>query len=110
WRRAQPLWCLAHNGEIATIRGNVAWMHAIGQDLETKRVYRNPGLRRIAAKVKSVVCAGGSDSANLDDMLIALVAGGLSLPQSLLALLPESPSLLKRDPALSALHEALDGT
>src|SRR5215510_2385615 len=107
WRRAQPLWCLAHNGEIATIRGNVAWMHAIGQDLVRKIVDRNPGLRRIASRVRSVVCSGGSDSANLDDMLIALVAGGLSLPQSLLALLPESPPLLKREPQLSAFHEAM---
>ena len=96
WRRAQPFWSLAHNGEIATIRGNVAWMHAIGGDLLRKVVGRHPGLRRLASRVRSVVCAGGSDSANLDDMLIALLAGGLSLPQSLLALLPEAPSMLRR--------------
>ncbi len=107
WRRAQPFWSLAHNGEIATIRGNVAWMHAIGPDLLRKMVDRHPGLARVAARVRSIVCAGGSDSANLDDMLIALLAGGLSLPQSLLALLPEAPSLLQRDPTLTAFHEAM---
>ena len=108
WRRAQPFWSLAHNGEIATIRGNVAWMHAIGRDLLRRMEDRHPGLKRIASRVRSVVCAGGSDSANLDDMLIALLAGGLSLPQSLLALLPEAPSRLEREPTLSAFHEAMN--
>jgi glutamate synthase domain-containing protein 2/glutamate synthase domain-containing protein 1/glutamate synthase domain-containing protein 3 len=108
WRRAQPFWSLAHNGEIATIRGNVAWMHAIGRDLLARMGERHPGLKRIASRVRSIVCAGGSDSANLDDMLIALLAGGLSLPQSLLALLPEAPSRLEREPILSAFHEAMN--
>jgi glutamate synthase domain-containing protein 2/glutamate synthase domain-containing protein 1/glutamate synthase domain-containing protein 3 len=107
WRRAQPFWSLAHNGEIATIRGNVAWMHAIGRDLLRKIVDRHPGLRRIAGRVRSVVCAGGSDSANLDDMLIALMAGGLSMPQALLALLPEAPSRIEPGSALAAFHEAM---
>ncbi|HEY5908448.1 MAG TPA: glutamate synthase-related protein, partial [Vicinamibacteria bacterium] len=107
WRRAQPFWSLAHNGEIATIRGNTAWMHAIGRDLVNKLVDQQPSLQKTAARVKSVVCAGGSDSANLDDMLIALMAGGLSMPQSLLALLPEAPLALEREPTLSAFHEAM---
>ena len=107
WRRAQPFWGLAHNGEIATIRGNVAWMHAIGQDLLRRLAERHPSLRRIAARVRSVICAGGSDSANLDDMLIALIAGGLSMPQALLALLPEAPSMTRGEPALQQFHEAM---
>jgi glutamate synthase domain-containing protein 2/glutamate synthase domain-containing protein 1/glutamate synthase domain-containing protein 3 len=107
WRRAQPFWSLAHNGEIATIRGNVAWMHAIGRDLVRRIVDRHPGLARIASKVRSIICSGGSDTANLDDMLIALVAGGLSLPQSLLALLPEAPSMLRSEQALKDFHDAM---
>jgi len=107
WRRAQPFWGLAHNGEIATIRGNVAWMHAIGQDLLRRLAERHAPLRRIAARVRSVICAGGSDSANLDDMLIALIAGGLSMPQALLALLPEAPSMARSEPALQQFHEAM---
>ena len=90
WRRAQPFWALAHNGEINTIRGNTAWMEAIGRDLIAKLVSDEPSLKALAAKVESVVCSGGSDTANLDDMLIALMAGGMSLTQSLLALLPEA--------------------
>ena len=54
WRRAQPFWSLAHNGEIATIRGNVAWMHAIGPDLLRKLVDRHPSLSRVAARVRSI--------------------------------------------------------
>ncbi len=107
WRRAQPFWGIAHNGEIATIRGNVAWMHAIGRDLVKRLGDRHPSLKRIAARVRSIICAGGSDSANLDDMLIALLAGGLSLPQSLIALLPEAPSMARANATLAAFHEAM---
>jgi glutamate synthase domain-containing protein 2/glutamate synthase domain-containing protein 1/glutamate synthase domain-containing protein 3 len=107
WRRAQPFWALAHNGEIATIRGNVAWMDAIGRDLLRRIVERHPRLGAIAAKVRSVICSGGSDTANLDDMLIALIAGGLSLPQCLLALLPEAPRAARGEPRLQAFHDAM---
>ncbi len=90
WRRAQPFWSLAHNGEINTIRGNVAWFEAIGQDLLTALVEKHPSLSGLAGHVKSVVCSGGSDTANLDDMLLALMAGGKDITSSLLALLPEA--------------------
>lgn len=107
WRRAQPFWGLAHNGEIATIRGNVAWVHAIGRDLVTRIVERHPRLRQLAARVTSIICSSGSDSANLDDMMIALIAGGLAMPQALLALLPEAPSMARGERHLEAFHEAM---
>lgn len=106
WRRAQPFWALAHNGEITTVRGNVAWMHAIGRDLVRRLAERHPSLAPLAARVRSVVCAGGSDSANLDDLVIALVAGGMTLPQALLALLPESSRSAREAPKLAAFHDA----
>lgn len=90
WRRAQPFWALAHNGEINTIRGNVAWFEAIGQDLLRALVSKHPTLTELSSHVKSVVSSGGSDTANLDDMLIALMAGGTGITESLLALLPEA--------------------
>lgn len=88
WRRAQPFWSLAHNGEISTVKGNVAWMEAIGKDLIGRLVRRNPGLRELGREVESVICQNGSDTAALDDMMIALMAGGMSLTEAMLALLP----------------------
>jgi glutamate synthase domain-containing protein 2/glutamate synthase domain-containing protein 1/glutamate synthase domain-containing protein 3 len=94
WRRAQPFWAIAHNGEISTIAGNRAWMSAIGPELLAMLSDRFPSLRDIAASVGDIICAAGSDTANLDDMMIALMAGGLSMPQSLLSLLPGAQSEL----------------
>jgi glutamate synthase domain-containing protein 2/glutamate synthase domain-containing protein 1/glutamate synthase domain-containing protein 3 len=107
WRRAQPFWALGHNGEISTIKGNVAWMEAIGSDLVQRLVERHPRLGKIGERVRSIICSGGSDTANLDDMVIALLTGGLSLPQAILALLPEAPSMAAASARLSAFHEAM---
>ncbi len=40
-------------------------------------------------------------------MVIALLTGGLSLPQAILALLPEAPSMAAASDRLSAFHEAM---
>ncbi len=106
WRRAQPFWSIAHNGEVSTIAGNVAWMKAIGGDLIRNLVDRHPSLSKIAMHVASIVCAGGSDTANLDDMVIALLAGGMSYPQALLALLPGAASVLNSDDPLRNFYKA----
>jgi len=106
WRRAQPFWSIAHNGEISTIAGNVAWMHAIGKDLVASLVAKHPRLAAVAAHVKSVVNSGGSDTANLDDMVIALLAGGVSLPQAILALLPASTASLPEEDPIRAFYRA----
>ena len=100
WRRAQPFWGIAHNGEVSTISGNVSWMQAIGQDLIRNLTDRFPALQKLAEHVGSIICPGGSDTANLDDMTIALIAGGMSFPQALLALLPSAESALADDDPL----------
>lgn len=100
WRRAQPFWGIAHNGEVSTISGNVSWMQAIGQDLIRNLVDRFPQLKKLSDHVDSIICQGGSDTANLDDMTIALIAGGMSFPQALLALLPSAESALAEDDPL----------
>lgn len=106
WRRAQPFWSIAHNGEIATIKGNVAWMQAIGPDLIKNLVSRFPSLAEVSKQVKSIVCSGGSDTANLDDMMIALMAGGMSFPQAMLALLPAAESVLDESDPLHEFYRA----
>ena len=82
-------------------------MEAIGPDLVQLLVERHPRLKKIGERVRSIICGGGSDTANLDDMVIALLTGGLSLPQAILALLPEAPSMAAASDRLSAFHEAM---
>ena len=106
WRRAQPFWSVAHNGEISTIGGNVAWMKAIGGDLIRNLVERHPSLIKISTQVDSIVCSGGSDTANLDDMVIALLAGGVTYSQALLALLPGAASVLPDSDPLRHFYKA----
>ena len=107
WMRAQPFWGLAHNGEITTIRGNVAWMEAIGGDLVAGLAERHPALASIASHVRSVISSQGSDTANLDDMAIALIAGGMTLPQAILGLLPESRQGKPEHPGLDAFYRQM---
>jgi glutamate synthase (ferredoxin) len=106
WRRAQPFWGIAHNGEISTINGNTAWMKAIGGDLTDSLVAKNPSLAKLASYVGSIICSGGSDTANLDDMMIALIAGGMSFPQAMLGLLPSAESVLPKDDPLHDFYRA----
>ncbi len=106
WRRAQPFWSIAHNGEVSTIGGNVAWMKAIGGDLIRNLTERHPSLSKIATRVGSIVCTGGSDTANLDDMIIALLAGGMTYPQALLGLLPGAASVLPPNDPMRDFYKA----
>ncbi|MFA5112808.1 MAG: glutamate synthase large subunit [Candidatus Margulisiibacteriota bacterium] len=69
WDLAQPFRCLAHNGEINTLRGNINWLKARGLD---------------------VILPGGSDSAALDNVLELLTLSGRSLPQAMMMLVPQA--------------------
>ncbi|MFN2588852.1 MAG: glutamate synthase large subunit [Actinomycetota bacterium] len=80
WARAQPFRMLAHNGEINTIRGNLAAMTA----------------REISAHLDAAggdalapaVDASSSDSGILDGALELLVRGGRPLPHAAAMLVP----------------------
>ena len=61
WERAQPMRLLGHNGEINTIRGNVAWMHGREGDLG--------GPAAPDDLLRPAVDERGSDSAILDEAL-----------------------------------------
>lgn len=84
WDLAHPFRMIAHNGEINTMQGNVNWMAArhetmrsalLGEDLE---------------KLWPLIVEGQSDSAAFDNALELLVAGGYSLPQAMMMLIPEA--------------------
>ena len=78
WSLAQPFRLLAHNGEINTIRGNRGWMKAREKVL-TQRADLSP-----------IVQEGMSDSASLDNVFEFLMMSGMSLPQAMAILVPES--------------------
>lgn len=83
WALAQPFRLLAHNGEINTVRGNRAWMKAREAILQSDFLGDIKGLCPI-------IQPGMSDSASLDNVFEFLVMSGLSLPQAMAILVPES--------------------
>ena len=83
WNLAQPFRLLAHNGEINTIRGNRAWMKARESVLNSKALGDISDLRPIVQDAMS-------DSASLDNVFEFLIMSGLSLPQAMAILVPES--------------------
>ena len=83
WKLAQPFRLLAHNGEINTIRGNRGWMQA------RESVLNSEALGDIA-DIRPIVQEGMSDSASLDNVFEFLIMSGLSLPQAMAILIPES--------------------
>ena len=81
WERAQPFRFLGHNGEINTIRGNLAlWRAREGrfgsEDLAPEELLR------------PVLDAGTSDSGILDNALELLVRGGRDLSHAAAMLIP----------------------
>ena len=83
WERAQPFRFLAHNGEINTIRGNVAQMRAREGRLGAEDLASEELLRPIIDR-------RGSDSQMLDEALELLVRGGRDLTHSSSMLIPQA--------------------
>ncbi len=81
WNRAQPFRFLAHNGEINTIRGNVALMRAREGRLGSDDLAPEDQLR-------PVVDVTSSDSGILDQALELLVRGGRDLAHAAAMLVP----------------------
>jgi glutamate synthase domain-containing protein 2/glutamate synthase domain-containing protein 1/glutamate synthase domain-containing protein 3 len=84
WKLAQPFRCLAHNGEINTLSGNVNKMRAREQHLSSDLFGDD------IEDLFPVVTEGGSDSACFDNGLELLIRGGRSLPHSMMMMIPEA--------------------
>lgn len=98
WRLAQPFRYLAHNGEINTVQGNRNWSVARGHKFEA------PDLPM--ADVRPLVSMTGSDSNSLDNMLEALLAGGVSVFRAMRLLIPPAwQNVDTMDPELRAFYE-----
>ena len=83
WKLAQPFRYLCHNGEINTIRGNRGWMKA------RESVLSSDALGDIR-EIRPIVEENMSDSASLDNVFEFLIMSGMSLPQAMAILVPES--------------------
>ena len=83
WKLAQPFRFLCHNGEINTVRGNRGWMKA------RESVLSSPALGNIK-EIRPILQEDMSDSASLDNVFEFLVMSGMSLPQAMAILVPES--------------------
>ena len=105
WKLAHPYRFIAHNGEINTVRGNVNWMNARRRTLESDLL--GPDLN----KMWPLIPHGQSDTACLDNALELLVAGGISLVQAMMMLIPEAwagnPLMDSKRKAFYEYHAAL---
>ncbi len=85
WKLAQPFRCIAHNGEINTLPGNINWWKA----RENNMVYTGSISDEIAAAFP--VCDDAiSDSGNFDNVVNFLNHTGKSLPQAMMMMIPEA--------------------
>ena len=83
WRLAQPFRCIAHNGEINTLRGNVGRMRS------REAIMQSSLFEEELDKLLPVVDEYGSDSGKFDNALELLVRSGRSLPHALMMMVPE---------------------
>ena len=98
WWLAQPFRCLAHNGEINTIRGNKNWM----KSHEIKMASLAFGEH--SEDIKPVIPAGASDTAALDAVFETLCRAGRDAPTAKLILVPEAWA---SDPDVPEAHRAM---
>jgi len=98
WRLAQPFRYLAHNGEINTVQGNRNWSIARGHKFETPYIPMED--------VRPLVSMSGSDSNSLDNMLEALLAGGMDIFRAMRLLIPPAwQNVNNLDADLRAFYE-----
>ncbi|MBE9532978.1 MAG: glutamate synthase large subunit, partial [Proteobacteria bacterium] len=81
WKLAQPFRYLAHNGEINTIQGNRNWALARGTKFATSLIDNMDDIRPL-------VNTTGSDSSSMDNMLEAMMAGGINMFRAMRLLVP----------------------
>jgi glutamate synthase (NADPH/NADH) large chain len=92
WWLAQPFRCLAHNGEINTIRGNKNWM--LSHEIKMASL----AFGEHSEDIKPVIPAGASDTAALDAVFEAICRSGRDAPTAKLMLVPEAWQLADGTP------------
>ena len=84
WELAHPFRCIAHNGEINALKGNLNALAA------REASFASPLFGEDLRKVLPVVREGQSDSASLDNIFELLVAAGRDAPHAMMMLIPQA--------------------
>ncbi len=84
WDLAQPFRYMCHNGEINTLRGNVARM------LSREELLKSDWFGDEIKNIIPTVLPGKSDSASMDMVVELLLMTGRSLPEVMMMLVPEA--------------------
>lgn len=85
WKLAQPFRCIAHNGEINTIQGNINWWKARENFMHKSEIYKDDWLNALP------VCDPFlSDSGNFDNVVDFLIRTTRSIPHALMMMIPEA--------------------
>ncbi|MEX0273072.1 MAG: glutamate synthase large subunit [Flavobacteriaceae bacterium] len=97
WDLAQPFRYMCHNGEINTLRGNVARMRS-REELMQSALFGDD-----IKKILPTVLPGKSDSASMDMVVELLLMTGRSLPEVMMMLVPEA---WEKNPEMSETKRA----
>ena len=92
WELAHPFRCIAHNGEINAIKGNLNALAARESSLRWPDAGR-PVVAPYQVDLKKIlplIEKGQSDSASLDNMFELLVAAGRDAPHAMMMLVPQA--------------------
>ena len=84
WPLAQPMRCIAHNGEINTLLGNLNWMKS------RQAILKHECWGNRIKELLPITNAENSDSANLDSVVELLIASGKTPQEALMILIPEA--------------------
>src|SRR6266496_2611422 len=105
WSLAQPFRLLAHNGEINTVQGNRNWLQAREASLVSQHWDHN------FHDLLPIIQPGGSDSAQLDNMLELLTLAERDLLHSVQMLIPpaweHNPELTSSQRAWCEFHAGI---
>ena len=85
WERAQPLRCIAHNGEINTLKGNTNWMLSRQGQMKSGKVPASDW-----SSMLPIIDADTSDSGAFDNVVELMCHGGqLGIEESMMMMIPE---------------------
>ncbi len=85
WKLAQPFRCIAHNGEINTIQGNLNWWMARENYMSNVKSDRPHLLKTFPVCDPTI-----SDSGNFDNVVDFLLRASRSIPHAIMMMIPES--------------------